>query len=128
MFISLPHIIPPSQLLLTSLQVAKEIVTLVNPMKYLNPPDVSRLRADIRRLRPVESHAAKALTQLLNVEFNNLSRHSRLHPLTKALSMVFARVDQQSNVVVISQRNHDAEALAFSTFHLGQRGNQVIAV
>jgi hypothetical protein len=42
--------------------------------------------------------------------------------------MVFARVDQQSNVVVISQRNHDAEALAFSTFHLGQRGNQVIAV
>jgi len=42
--------------------------------------------------------------------------------------MVFARVDQQSNVVVISQRNHDAEALAINTYRLSQRGNQVIAV
>lgn len=121
-------VIPPSQLLLTSLQVAKEMVTLVNPTKYLNPPDVVRLRGDIRRLRPVPGQAARALTQLLEIEYGNLNRDSGLHPVTKALSQVFAKVDQQSNVVVISQRNHDAEALAFSTFHLGQRGNQVIAV
>jgi hypothetical protein len=121
-------VIPPSQLLLTSLQVAREMVTLVNPTKYLNPPDVGRLRGDIRRLRSVQSHAARALTQLLEVEYGNLSRDSGLHPVTKALSQVFARVDQQSNVVIISLRNHDAEALAINTFSLRQRGNQVIAI
>jgi hypothetical protein len=68
------------------------------------------------------------LTQLLEVEYGNLSRDSRLHPVTKALSQVFARVDQQSNVVIISLRNHDAEALAINTFSLRQRGNQVIAI
>ncbi len=121
-------VIPPSQLLLTSLQVAREMVTLVNPTKYLNPPDVARLRGDIRRLRSVQSHAAKALTQLLEVEYGNLSRGSGFHPVTKALSQVFARVDQQSNVVVISHRNHDAEALAINIYRLSQRGNHIIAV
>jgi uncharacterized protein (DUF58 family) len=121
-------VIPPSQLLLISLQVAREMVTLVNPTKYLNPPDVARLRGDIRRLRSVQSHAARALTQLLEVEYHNLSRGSAFHPVTKALSQVFARVDQQSNVVVISHRNHDAEALAINIYRLSQRGNHVIAV
>jgi len=121
-------VIPPSQLLLTSLQVAKEMVTLVNPTKYLNPPDVVRLRGDIRRLRPVPGQAARALTQLLEIEYGNLNRDSGLHPVTKALSQVFTRVDQQSNVVIISQRNHDAEALAINTYRLSQRGNHIIAV
>jgi len=33
----------PRQLLLQSLQVAQEMVTFINPVKYLNPPDVARL-------------------------------------------------------------------------------------
>jgi len=121
-------VIPPSRLLLTSLQVAREMVTLVNPTKYLNPPDVARLRGDIRRLRSVQSHAARALAQLLEIEYGNLSRDSGLHPVTRALSQVFARVDQQSNIVIISHRNHDAEALAFNTFSFTKKGNAVITV
>ena len=47
---------------------------------------------------------------------------------TLALREAFAKVDKQSNIVVISHRKHDAEALAFNTFSFGRKGNAVIAV
>ncbi len=116
------------QLVLKSLQVAQEMVTFINPVKYLNPPDVTRLRANISRIRFAESKASKVLAQLLQLEYKNLSITARLNPATKALMEAFVKVDKQSNIVVISHRNHDAEALAFNTFSFTQKGNAVITV
>jgi len=116
------------QLVLKSLQVAQEMVAFVNPVKYLDPPDVTRLRANISRVRFAESEAAKVLAQLLQLEYNNLNNNAKLNPATRALSEVFTKVDRQSNVVIISHRNHDAEALAFNTLSLARKGNAVIAV
>ncbi len=118
----------PRQILLQSLLLAREIVTIVNPVKYLNPPDVTRLRADINRLRLAESDASKILLQLLEMEYKSFYENTRLNPVTKALSEVFAKVDRRSSVVVISFRNHDAEALAVNTFNLARKGNAVITV
>ncbi len=118
--------LPPQELLLESLKIAKEMVTFVNPVKYLSPPDVTRLRANISRMQFADSDASKRLVQILRLEYKNLEDNARLNPATKALSQVFAKVDKQSNVVVISQRNHDAEALAFNTFSLDRSGNAVI--
>jgi len=116
------------ELLLRSLQVAQEMVTFINPVKYLSPPDVARLRANISRIRSVESKASKVLVQLLQLEYKNLSDNARLNPATKALSEVLAKVDKRSNIVIISHRNHDAEALAFNTFNLASKGNAVITI
>ena len=118
----------PRQLVLQSLQVAQEMVTFINPVKYLNPPDVSRLRANMSRIRFAESKAAKVLAQLLQLEYNCLSNAAKINPATKALREAFAKVDRQSNIVVISHRNHDAEALAFNTFSYNRKGNAVISV
>jgi hypothetical protein len=118
----------PRQLLLHSLQVAQEMVTFINPVKYLNPPDVARLRANMSRIRFAESKAAKVLAQLLQLEYKNLSNTARLNPATKALTEAFAKVDKQSNIVIISHRNHDSEALAFNTFSFTRQGNAVITV
>jgi hypothetical protein len=49
----------PRQLLLHSLRVAQQMVIFVNPMKYLNPPDVARLRANISRISSAEGTAPK---------------------------------------------------------------------
>jgi len=122
------YTLQPRQLVLQSLQVAQEMVTFVNPVKYLNPPDVGRLRANISRIRFAESKAAKVLAQLLQLEYNCLSDASKLNPATKALRETFTKVDKQSNIVVISHRNHDAEALAFNTFSYNRKGNAVISV
>ena len=104
------------------------MVTFINPVKYMNPPDVARLKANISRIRLVESKASKVLAQLLQLEYKNLDNTSRLNPATKALTETLAKVDKQSNIVIISHRNHDAEALAFNTFSFTRKGNAVISV
>ncbi len=68
------------------------------------------------------------LAELLRLEYEIISRNARLNPVTRALSETSDKVGRQSNIVIISQYNHDAEALAFNTFDLIRKGNAVIAV
>lgn len=118
----------PAKLVTNALKLAQEMVTTISGVKYLNPPDVKRLRADITRLRLAESNASKKLLGLLELEYRGLYENAKGHPATKALNTVFAKADKQSSVVVISCRNHDTEALAFNAFNLVRRGNAVITV
>jgi uncharacterized protein (DUF58 family) len=121
-------VLQPQELVLKSLQVAREIVTVENQMKYLNPPDVTRLVANISRVRSVESKASSVMVQLLQMEYKNLASGAGQNPATRALAEVFTRVDRQANIIIISHRNHDAEAIAFNTFRLARQGNAVITV
>ena len=50
------------ELTVRTLEIVKEIVTRENTAKSLNPPDVARLRANIRRLSETESAPAGVLT------------------------------------------------------------------
>lgn len=118
----------PRQLLLQCLQIAREMITTVSPVKYLNPPDVTRLRANIGRVESVGSKASEVLLQLLQLEYRNLDTNARLSPATKALSSAFSRVSREATVVVISHRNHDAGALAFLAYNLARSGTAVVAV
>ena len=104
------------------------MVTYVNPVKYLSPPDIARLKADIRRVQSVGSEASEALVRLLRLEYKNFETSTRLNPATEALSRAFAKVDRQCNVLVISHHNHDAEALAINTFSLARSGNAVLSL
>jgi uncharacterized protein (DUF58 family) len=121
-------VLQPQELVLKSLQVVREIVTVENRMRYLNPPDVTRLVANISRMRSVESKASSVMVQLLQMEYKNLASGAGQNPATRALTEVFARVDPQANIIIISHRNHDAEAIAFNTFRLARQGNAVITV
>ena len=116
------------ELVRKSLQIAQEMVAFINPVRYLNPPDVARLRANISRIQFVESKASNVLGQLLQLEYKNLSNNAKLNPATKALTEVFGKANKQSNIIIISHRNHDAEALAFNTFYFSRKGNAVINI
>lgn len=117
------------QLVPQSIQLAREIVTTIDPKRYLNPPDILRLRANISRLQSGVSQSKLAgLAELLRLEYETISANARLNPATKALAEAMAKGDKQANVVIISSRNHDAEALAFNAFELGRTGNAVITV
>ncbi|MDP6501071.1 MAG: DUF58 domain-containing protein [Dehalococcoidales bacterium] len=118
----------PRQLLPQSLQIAQQMVAFINPQKYLHAPDVTRLRANISRLKFSKSQASEALVRILQLEYNNISNNARTNPATRALTEAFGRADKKSNVVIISQRNHDAEALEFNAFSLAEKGTVVIAV
>jgi hypothetical protein len=116
------------ELVLRSLQIAQQMVSIINPVRYLNPPDVARLRANLSRIQFVDSKASNVLGQLLQLEYNNISSYAQLNPATKALTEVFGKTDKQSNIIIISHRNHDAEALAFNMFYFSKKGNAVIDV
>jgi hypothetical protein len=121
-------LLEPRQLVLKSLQIAMETVTVTNPERYLSPPNVARLRANVERVRSGKSAASRILAQLLQIEYRNLNSSARRNPATSALQFALAKGDRQSNIVVISQRNHDAEALAFNTFSYTGKGHAVISV
>jgi len=118
----------PRSLLFRGLQISREMITTVNPQRYLNPPDVVRLRADIGRVTSVGGKTSEKLLQLLQLEYRNLDADAKLNPATRALTSAFARVSKEATVVLISHRNHDAGALAFLTSNLTRSGMAVISV
>jgi len=114
------------RLVVHSLEIAKGMVSYISPVKYLNPPDVARLRADIGRLSLAESEASRKLAALLQMELDNYCRDSAGNPATAALLAAFSKSDSGSNILTISHRNHDAIALAVNTANYSRRGNAVI--
>lgn len=111
-----------------SLQLAMETVMVTQPERYLGPPDVGRLRANLARTRSGKSEASRVLAQLLQIEFRSLDAEARRNPATSALQAALSKVASRANIVVISQRNHDAEALAFSAYSYASKGHAVITV
>ena len=75
----------PRQLVVQSLEITKEITVFENPARYLNKPDIVRLRANIRRLALVGGDSAKALSQLLGIESANVIRDAIANPATQAI-------------------------------------------
>ncbi|MBN2238623.1 MAG: DUF58 domain-containing protein [Dehalococcoidales bacterium] len=111
-----------------SLQVAREMVSYINPVRYLNPPDLQRLRNNIRRIGNSKSEASLKLMELLQIELKSLSENAKHHPASEALLEGLSKAENRANIVVISRRNHDAEALAYNTIRYMNRGNAVIEV
>lgn len=116
------------QLIIQALEIAKGMVRFINPVKYLNPPDIARLRADISRISLAKSESSQKLASLLEIEYENLSQEARKSPATRALLAAFSKGDRQSNILIISHRNHDAIALAVNTENYSRKGNAVIPI
>jgi len=118
----------PQVLVACALDVTGDITMIGKPARYLQPADVVRLRADIRRLQSVESDSAQALARLLHVEYQSLKSAAVGHPVAKALIAAFDKTGDQASVVVVSPLNHDAEAVMFNTVVYERKGNAVLVV
>ncbi len=120
--------LPPQVLVSRCLGITKDVRIIGKSTRYLSPPDVAILRANIRRLQSVESNPAKALAQLLQVEYQSLKETAVHHPVVRALEMAFEKTSDRANVVVVSSLNHDAEAVMFSAITYRNRGNAVLSI
>ncbi len=119
-------IIPKSELVLRCLQLVKSIEVVDSPRRTLNRADTSRLRSNIRRIDQVDSPSAKALADLLRLEYQNLSTGAKNSPCTLAVSEVMARSNSSFSVILISEFCHNPEALSFNASLLDQKGFSVI--
>src|SRR3972149_6954726 len=101
------------QLVKRSLDLLKEIAIEEVQTRYLAQPDVTRLKTNIRRMSHLKSDASETIRRLLTIEYRNLKNVARSSGLYKALSRAEREVNESSSVLIISQLNHDAEAVSF---------------
>ena len=121
-------LLTPEALLARTLQLSQQVIVSPKPDKYLGPVDVMQLRSTISRLHQAGTGPARSLADLLDVEFQSLRNSARQSPVSSALIQALSTVGRQCNIVIMSGRNHDAEALAFNTFELRRRGCGVIEI
>ena len=111
-----------------ALRLTRSIVIRRKQARYLQPPDVTRLKSSIGRLALSESQPARVLHDLLQLEYRYLSRNVRNHPCTLTLNEALYKNNRQSTVLIISQRNHDTDSLALHSYILSNKGNTVVNV
>ena len=121
-------ILDPKELVSASLRLLKNIAIEKPPSRFLAYGNAAVIKADARRLRSIDSSQARALVQLLNLEYRNLVKSTVAHPTSRTLLRALAKIGKQSNVISISGRNHDAQALATQLSALSARGNTIITV
>ncbi len=116
------RLLDPRQALIEALHLVQEVTVSLNPRRYLAVPDVSRLRANLSRLRQSGHGPSNRLAELLQLEYTALAGEAKRNPATLALNTALAEVKGKVNVLVVSARNHDAAALAFNRHMLEGRG------
>ncbi len=121
-------LLSPLQLVSHSLRIVKKLTIHPILLKYSNPPDVLRLRANIGRLSNVDSYPSRKLSELLRMEYEVLNSGANSNPCTQALFKAKAKINEQFNIVVLSLYNHDAEALVFNTYTITRNGSSAIII
>ena len=101
----------PDEILKQTIRLVGEINTQEFPERFLQPPDISRLKRNISRLKQSTSPAAQRLLGILDFEFQAVKATARAHPATLALSRVTRHLPPPATIVLVSQPTHNAEAL-----------------
>ncbi len=120
--------LPPNQLVARALDIITNIMTIKNPLKYLGHPDIIRLRANINRLHYGHNPASSKLAELLEIEYNNLKSISKTNPATQTINTAMNKVGKQASLVILTQSNHDTEAIEFNRYLAFTKGNTVMTI
>jgi len=118
----------PPQVVVQALEITKEITLFANPAKYLYRADIGRLRADINSLASVEGDSSKMLAQLLNIEYTGILHNVAFNPASKAIHKAMQHTNQQFTFIVVSELNHDADAIEANRGLMTKRGYAVVTV
>jgi len=114
-------ILDPREILKRTLSLVKDITSVEFTHRILQLPDLGKLRRDITQLRRATSEPAKQLLNMLNFEYQAIEKAAKNHPATLALSLATEQLPSPATIVLISQVNHDAEALLVTTEKLSRR-------
>ena len=121
-------VIDPREILKQTLLVVKNITTVEFAHRFLQPPDIGKLRRNISQLKQATSEPAQRLLSMLHFEYEAIGEAAKDHPATLALSQVAEHIPPPAVIVLVSQLNHDAEALLVTTEKLSKRGFTTIPV
>lgn len=114
-------VIDPREILKQTLSLIKDITSVEFAHRFLQLPHISKLRRDITQLKQATSEPAQRLLSMLNFEYQAIEETAKNHPATLALSLATEHAPARAIIVLISQMNHDAEALLVTTEKLSRR-------
>ncbi len=115
-------VIDPRETLKQTLSLVKDIASVEFAQRFLQPPDIGKLRRNITLLKQVTSQPAQRLLGMLNFEYRAIEEAARNHPATLALLAVTEHTPPPAIIVLVSQLNHEAEALMVTIEKLSNRG------
>ena len=121
-------VIDPRETLKQTLSLVKDITLVEFGHRFLQLPDISKLRRNITQLKQVASEPAQRLLSMLDFEYQAIEEATKNHPATLALSRITEYVPPPAIIVSVSQLNHDAEALMVITEKLSKRGFTTIPI
>jgi len=112
----------PREILKQALLLVKDITPVEFAHRYLQLPDISKLRRNIAQLKQATSEPGQRLLSMLNFEYQAIEQGAKNHPATLALLQVTEHIPSPAIIVLVSQLNHDAEALLVTGEKLTRRG------
>ena len=119
-------VVSTEKALMRALKIAREVEKTSLPIRYLETPDVRRLKSNVYRLKNVQAQPAQRLAELLELEFLALNETAKDNPATFALKETLELMGGNGNIVFVSGCNHDAEAIDFSRDILEKKGHSVV--
>ena len=118
----------PNETLRQALSLMKDITRVESITRYLEPADIAAIRRNITRLKRIKSGPAQKLLSILDFEYHSIEENTRSHPATIALTNTAKQVPAPATILLISQLNHDAEAIKVITEKLTKRFFNTIPV
>jgi hypothetical protein len=100
----------------------KDITPVEFAHRFLQLPDIGKLRRNIAQLKQATSEPGQRLLSMLDFEYQAIEQGAKNHPATLALLQVTERIPPPAIIVLVSQLNHDAEALLVTGERLTRRG------
>ena len=111
----------PGEVLKQTLSLVKRINTVEAVPRSLQLPDIGKLKQHIYQLKQATSEPVRRLLNVLNFEYQALEKAAKDHPATRALALATKQVPASTTIILVSRRNHDAEALLVATEKLAKQ-------
>ena len=121
-------VINPREILKQSLTLVKDIGCVEFARSFLQTADIGQLRRNIILLKQATSQPAQQLSNILDFERRAMEEAAKNNPATLALSTAAKYTPSPAVIILVSQLNHDTEALMITTERLSKRGFTSIPV
>ena len=118
----------PRQILKQTMRLVRDIEMVELTNRCLQPEAMGKLRRNITHLKSATSEPAQRLLNILEFKQQAMEQVAKNHIATAALSQAIQRVPTPAIIVLVSQMNHDTEALVVTTDKLTRKGYTTLRI
>ncbi len=112
----------PRPAVLAALELTERIRVVPQPTRFLEPPQVLRLRRMMTRLKETTTPSTARLARILGFEYRALGQRARNHPATHAIRRALTNLAPPTTLLIVSASHSDADVLELTLERLRPLG------